>query len=446
MNRPGTQYVKNGDAYIAYQVLGDGPIDLVLVPGFISHLEHQWESPGCVRLFERLAGFTRLIRFDKRGTGLSDRGTDAPTLEQRMDDVRAVMDAVGSERAVVYGNSEGGPMSALFAATYPERTRALALYGSFARIAWAPDYPFGRTPEEHAARTAAFEQAWGTGSLSASFSPSDAADPASRRWWGLFERLSASPGAMIAVTAQNYEIDARAALPLVQEPTLVLHRAGDRVVHVEHGRYLASKIPDARYVELPGEDHVPWSGDVDGLVNEIQEFLTGARAAAEPERVLATLLYTDIVSATARAASLGDGRWRALLEQQHAATRRELARFRGREIDCAGDGFLASFDGPARAVRCAAAIQVASEALGLPLRAGVHTGEVERMGEKLGGIAVHIGARVAALAGPSEVLVSGTVKDLVAGSGLEFADRGVEALKGVPGEWRLFALRPGNAR
>lgn len=446
MNRPETQYARNGDAYIAYQVSGTGPIDLVLVPGFISHLEHQWESPGCARLFERLAGFARLIRFDKRGTGLSDRGVEAQTLEQRMDDVRAVMDAAGSARAVVYGNSEGGPMSALFAATYPERTAALALYGSFARIAWAPDYAFGRTPEEHAARTAAFEQAWGTGSLAESFSPSDAADPAARRWWGLFERLSASPGAMLAVTRQNYEIDARAALPLVQEPTLVLHRTGDRVVRVEHGRYLASHIPNARYVELPGDDHVPWSGDVDGLASEIQEFLTGARSIAEPERVLATLLYTDIVDATARAAGLGDARWRALLEQQHAATRRELARFRGREIDCAGDGFLASFDGPARAVRCAAAIGAASAALGLPLRAGVHTGEVERMGEKLGGIAVHIGARVAALAGASEVLVSGTVKDLVAGSGLEFADRGSQSLKGVPGEWRLFALRPGNGR
>lgn len=440
MKTPETRYVKSGDVHIAYQVVGDGPIDLVFVPGFVSHLEFQWELPSGARLFERLASFSRLIRFDKRGTGLSDRVLEAPTLEQRMDDVRMVMDAVGSERAAVFGNSEGGPMSALFAATYPQRTSALILYGTFARIAWADDLPWGRTVAEHEARVASFARTWGTGAMVESFAPSVADDVAIRQWWGNFERLSASPGAMLAVAKMNYEIDARHVLPLIQTPTLIMHRRDDRAVKVEHGRYLAKHIPNARYVELPGSDHVPWAGDVDAIANEVQEFLTGARGAAEPDRILATLVFTDIVGATMRAASLGDSRWRGLLAQHHAAIRRELVRFRGREIDTAGDGFLATFDGPARAVRCAAAIKDAVATLGLEVRAGLHTGEVELMGEKVGGIAVHIGARVAAQAQPGEILVSHTVRDLVAGSGLRFADRGVRALNGVPGEWRLFAL------
>lgn len=440
MKTPETRYVKSGDVHIAYQVVGDGPIDLVFVPGFVSHLEYQWERPSGARLFERLAGFARLISFDKRGTGLSDRATEAPTLEQRMDDVRMVMDAAGSERASVFGISEGGPMSTLFAATYPERTAALILYGTFARVAWAPDNPWGRTEAEQQARTEHFARSWGTGAIADIFAPSDTGDEAMRRWWGNFERLSASPGAMLAVSRMNYEIDARHVLPLVRSPTLVLHRTDDRVVNIEHARYLARNIPNARFVELPGSDHVPWAGDVDEIANEIQEFLTGARTASEPDRVLATLVFTDLVDSTQRAASLGDQRWRSLLEKHHVAVRRELARFRGREVDCAGDGFFATFDGPARAVRCSAAIRDAIAALGLEVRTGVHTGEVELMGSKVGGIAVHIGARVAAEANPGEILVSHTVKDLVAGSGLHFADRGAQTLKGVPGEWHLFAV------
>ncbi len=437
---PETRYVKSGDVHIAYQVVGDGPIDLVFVPGFVSHLEYQWELPAGARLFERLASFSRLIRFDKRGTGLSDRVLEVPTLEQRMDDVRIVMDAVGSKRAAVFGISEGGPMSALFAATYPERTAALILYGTFARSAWAEDHPWGRTAAEHQSRQEHLGRTWGTGQIVDTFAPSDAGNAAVRRWWGNFERLSASPGAMLAVIRMNYEIDARHVLPLVQSPTLILHRSDDKVVNVEQARYLARNIPNARFVELPGSDHVPWAGNVDEITNEIQEFLTGARTAAEPDRVLATLVFTDLVDSTKRAASLGDQRWRGLLEQHHAAIRRELARFRGREIDCAGDGFLATFDGPARAVRCATAIRDAVAALGLEVRAGLHTGEVELMGPKVGGIAVHIGARVAAEAKAGEILVSHTVKDLVAGSGLRFADHGAHALKGVPGEWHLFSV------
>ncbi len=443
MKRPDIRYVRSGDTHIAYQVAGDGPIDLVFVPGFVSHLEYQWELPAGARLFERLTSFSRLIRFDKRGTGLSDRAVDVPTLEQRMDDVRVVMDAVRSERAAVFGISEGGPMCALFAATYPGRTSALILYGSFARIAWAADLPWGRTMEEQQARLASFERSWGTGAIVESFAPSTAADVGIRQWWANFERLSASPGAMLTTLRMNYEIDARHILPLIQVPTLVVHRTGDRVVRVEHGRYLAERIPNARYVELPGTDHAPWAGDVDALTSEIEEFLTGVRREAEPDRVLATLVFTDIVGSTERAASLGDHRWRGLLEQHHAAIRRELARFRGLEIDTAGDGFLATFDGPARAIRCAAAISDAVGTLGLQVRAGLHTGEVELMGGRIGGIAVHIGARVAAEAGPGEILVSHTVKDLVAGSGLRFADRGIRTLKGVPGEWRLFAVDRG---
>ncbi|MGH8249820.1 MAG: adenylate/guanylate cyclase domain-containing protein [Steroidobacteraceae bacterium] len=435
-----TRYVRSGDVHIAFQVVGDGPIDLVFVPGFVSHLEYQWELPACARLLERLASFTRLILFDKRGTGLSDRVLEVPTLEQRMDDVRVVMDAVGSARAAVLGVSEGGPMSALFAATYPDRTSALVLYGSFARIAWAKDHPFGRKPEDYEDRLVKFGRAWGSGAMVESFAPSGAGDATLRQWWGNFERLSASPGAMLAVQRMNYEIDARHVLPLIQTPTLVMHRAGDCVVKVEHGRYLAQHIPDAQFVELPGEDHVPFAGDSEAITNRIQEFLAGAPCEVEPERMLATLLFTDIAGSTERAASLSDRRWRDLLAQHHAAVRRELARFRGWEIETAGDGFLAAFDGPARAVRCADAIRKAIASLGIELRAGLHTGEVEQTGDKIGGIAVHIGARVAAEARPGEVLVSHTVKDLVAGSGLQFTDRGVHALKGVGGEWRFFAL------
>ncbi len=435
-----TKYARSGDLSIAYQVSGDGPIDLVLVPGFVSHLELQREDPRAARFFERLESFSRLIRFDKRGTGLSDRTVPVPTLEQRMDDVRAVMDAVGSERAALFGISEGGPMSMLFAATYPERARALVLYGTFARAVWAPDYPFGRRDDERAARTAALVERWGTGVVASIYVPSLVSDPAFVEWCARFERQSASPGAVAALQRMNGEIDARHVLDAIRVPALVLHRTGDRAIRVEHGRYIAERIAGAKYVELPGDDHVPWFGAVERLFDEIEQFLTDARHAAEPDRVLATVLFTDVVGATERAAALGDRRWRDLLDRHHGMVRRELAAFRGREIDTAGDGFLASFDGPARAIRAATTITDKVKLMGLDIRAGLHTGECEVIGPKLAGIAVHIGARIAALAGPGEVLVSSTVKDLVAGSGLHFKERGAHELKGVPGPWQLYSV------
>ena len=442
--RPETQYAKSGDVHIAYQVTGRGPLDLVMVPGFVSHLEYQWEDPRSTRYLERLASFSRLIRFDKRGTGLSDRTGNIAPLEERMDDVRAVMDAVGSERAAVMGFSEGGPMCALFAATYPERTSALIMYGSLARIAWAPDPPWGRTIEEHENRLRAVEQAWGTGSSIERFAPSLANDSSYRNWVAGYERASASPGAVLTLIRMNWEVDARHVLPMIRVPALVLHRTGDRAVRVEEGRYIAEHLTGARLVELPGDDHLPWVGDVDAIVDEVEEFLTGVRHHAEADRVLATVLFSDIVGSTERAAALGDRKWRDLLEGYYALARRELTRFRGREVDTAGDGFFAAFDGPARAIRCAEAISKGVRSLGIEVRAGLHTGECEVIGNKVGGIAVHIGARVASLAQAGEVLVSNTVKDLVAGSGIAFEDRGTQSLKGVPGEWRLFAVAPGS--
>lgn len=437
---PETRYARSGDIHIAYQVVGDGPLDLLFVPGFVSHLEANWEDPAIAAMLGRLARFSRLILFDKRGTGLSDRGSQNFTLEQRMEDVRAVLDAAGSRRAALFGISEGGPMSALYAATYPERTAALVIYGSYARRSWAPDHQFGFTDPEWERLFALIERDWGGPVGLSIWSPSLERDEGFRRRWANYLRKAASPGAALAVMRMNREIDVRHVLPAVRVPTLILHRRGDRLTRVEQARVLADGIPGSRLVELPGDDHIPWAGDVEAILDEVEEFLTGVRHGPEPDRVLATVLFTDIVGATEKAAELGDRRWRALLSEHHAAVRRELARFRGREVDTAGDGFLATFDGPARAVRCACAAMGALQPLGLDLRAGLHTGEVEVMGEKVGGIAVHIGARVAARAGPGEVLVSHTVKDLVAGSGLRFTDRGVQALKGVPGDWRLFAV------
>jgi class 3 adenylate cyclase/pimeloyl-ACP methyl ester carboxylesterase len=438
-DRPETRYTKSGDVHIAYQVTGDGPFDLVFVPGFVSHLEAQWDEPDNAAMLRRLSSFSRLIRFDKRGTGLSDRGP-IPTLEQRMDDVRAVMDAVGSERAVLLGVSEGGPMSLLFAATYPARTSALILYGSYARRVWAPDHPFGRTTADMEKVLAVMEREWGGPMGIETWAPSRMADERYKRWWANYLRQAASPGAAISVMKMNMEIDVRHILASVRVPTLILHRTGDRLTLVEQGRYLASRIPGAMYVELPGDDHSPFSGDMARLIDEIEEFVTGVRGGGEDDRVLATVMFTDIVGSTERAASAGDRQWRDLLAQHHATVRRELARFRGREIDTAGDGFLATFDGPARAVRCAARVVDAVRPLGLEVRAGLHTGECEILGEKVSGIAVHVGARVAALARAGEVLVSSTVKDLVAGSGLQFQARGTQVLKGVPGEWPIFAF------
>jgi pimeloyl-ACP methyl ester carboxylesterase len=435
---PETRYAKSGEVHIAYQVVGDGPIDLVYVPGWTSHVEYQWELPATARAFRRMASFSRLILFDKRGTGLSDRVPEAalPTLEQRMDDVRAVMDAAGSERATLFGASEGGPMCMLFAATYPERTAALILYGSFPVRTWSPDYPWAITSEQQAMFEEMVRADWGKGADSAIRIPS--ADERFLEQFATLCRLSASPGAALALLKMNFQIDVRAILPTIRVPTLILHKERDQRVDVGNSRYLAERISGAKFVELPGVDHYMWLGGDDPVTDEIEEFLTGTRHVAEADRILATVLFTDIVGSTERAATLGDRRWRELLDDHHAVVRRELARYRGREVHTTGDGFLATFDGPARGVRCATAIGQALRALGIEVRAGVHTGEIELMVDDVGGIAVHIGARVAAAAGPGEVLVSSTVKDLVAGAGIEFDDRGSHSLKGVPGEWRLF--------
>jgi pimeloyl-ACP methyl ester carboxylesterase len=437
VQRREVQYARSGGVNIAYQVVGDGPFDLVLVSGFVSHLEIDWEEAQSAHFLERLASFSRLIRFDKRGTGLSDRPGGLPDLETRMDDVRAVMDGVGSQRAAIFGYSEGGPMSILFSATYPERTTALVLYGTYAkRREPTEDYPWAPTREERLRYAEEIEAAWAWEADMRRMSPS--VDEAGAAWWARRAHAAASPGAARDLILMNSEIDVRNVLPAVSVPTLVLHRTGDSDSRVEEGRYIAEHIPSARFVELAGDDHVPWI-DADPIVDEIEEFLTGVKPLPEPDRVLMTLLFTDIVGSSDRAASLGDRRWREILDEHNVVVRRELARFRGREVDSAGDGFFATFDGPARAVRAAQAIRDGVRHLGLETRAGVHTGECELSGDRLRGIAVHTAARVAGQASAGEVLVSTTVRDLVAGSGLVFSDRGVAELKGV-GAWRLFAV------
>jgi len=437
-----TRYAKSGSVHIAYQVVSEGPVDVVFVPGHISHLELGWDL-AWARIVNRLARFARVILLDKRGTGLSDRVPDAelPTLEQRMDDVRAVMDAAGSERAALVGVSEGGAMSVLFAATHPERTTALVLYGTMARLAWAADYPWGARPEEQHAILDAIERHWGEGVGLPVFCPSGAKDRVYRESYARFERLAASPGAATALLRMDFEMDVRAVLPSVRVPTLVLHCTGDRAVPVAHGRYLAQHIAGAKLVEVSGDDHDPvTTAQADEIGDEIEGFLTGVRRGPDASRSLATVLFTDIVASTEHAADMGDQRWRELLESHDAVVHRLLERFRGRKIKSTGDGILATFDGPTRAIRCACAIRDGVGPLGIEVRAGLHAGECELMGEDVGGIAVHIGARVAARAAPGEVLVSSTVKDLVAGSGLRFTDRGTQSLRGVPGEWRLFAV------
>jgi class 3 adenylate cyclase/pimeloyl-ACP methyl ester carboxylesterase len=437
---PETRYAKSGDTYIAYQVMGEGPFDLVFVPGFISHVEMQMELPAYASFFGRLASFCRVIRFDKRGTGLSDRLSAIPTLEERMDDVRAVMEAVGSARAALLGFSQGGPMSILFAATYPERTTALVLYGSYARGAWAPDCPWQSTDEQFEAAINSMEPSWGQGKSVDYFCPSMANDGEFRKFTGRFERASASPRAAVTIARLSRDIDVRHVLPTISVPTLVIHRTDD-AIEVENSRYLARHIKSAKYTELPGVDHLPWIGDSKPILGEIEEFLTGGRRESEADldRVLATVLFTDIVGSTARAVEVGDRAWQDLLNQHHSLVREQLQRHRGREINTLGDGFVAAFDGPARAVRCGQAIAEGVRRLGIHIRAGVHTGECQVMGEDLGGIAVHIGARIGALAAADEVLVSSTVRDLVAGSGLRFEARGNHILKGIPGEWQLLA-------
>jgi class 3 adenylate cyclase len=444
---PETRYVKTADGvHIAYQVLGDGPVDLVVMPGGFN-LEVEWEGPGVARFLGRLASFSRLIRLNLRGEGLSDPvGLGSwpaleQSLEQRAEDMLAVLDAVGSNRPALLGGVFGGQMMLFFAATHPERTSALMLVETTARFGWAPDYPWGLSAEELEVRIRQAEEGWEGGvALAHLFGPSLGDDPGFISWVARLHRQSFSPATAASIARLTVETDLRHLLPTVQAPTLVLCRSGDPIMGPDHARYLAGCISGAKLVELPGADMLMYLGDSDAVVDEVEEFLTGTRHVAETDRVLATVLFTDIVGSTERAAQLGDSRWRHVLDGHDAAVRRQLDRFRGREVKTAGDGFLATFDGPGRAIQCACAIRDALRALDVEVRVGLHTGEVEVRGADVAGLAVHIGSRVSALAGGGEVLVSSTVKDLVAGSGIRFEDRGEHELKGVPGPWRLFAV------
>ena len=439
--RPRRGYAKSGDVDIAYEVVGDGPIDLVVVPPGFALIESSSDFPALGRFWRRLASFSRLILLDKRGTGLSDRVSGIPTLEERMDDVRVVMEAVGSERAALFGGSEAGPITTLFAATYPQRVSALVLYGAIVRWSSAPDFPWGYTEEQHKWQLDYVENLWGSGlSGEAYYAPSLAGSPLAREWVGRMEQHSGTPSAIGTLLAMNSQIDVRPVLPTVSVPTLVIHRTGDRVVDVHHDRYYADHIPGAKFLELPGDDHWWWVGDSEPVVDAIEEFLTGSPARGADARVLKTVLFTDIVGSTERAAALGDRRWKELLDAHDTAVRHQLDRCGGVAIKHTGDGFLTAFEGPARAIRCAQAIALEARGLGLEVRSGLHTGECERRGDDLAGIAVHIGARVSALAGPGEVLVTSTVRDLVAGSGIEFDDRGHHDLKGVPGHWQVLSV------
>jgi len=442
---PPTQYARSGDVSIAYQVVGDGPIDVVLVPGYVSHVEMLWDFPGAVRMIERITSFARLILFDKRGGGMSDPVAGAPILEERIDDVRAVMEAAGSERAVLLGVSEGVPMCLLFAATHPELVSALVLYGGMARSTWAPDYPWASPADALLESSMEMAPYMLEGAALEIMAPSIADDPQARQAFARYQRYATTPSMLQQNFLMFLDIDVRSILPTVEVPTLVLHRRGDMAVNRRAAEWMAGQIPGAKYVELPGNDHLLYVGDGDRVLDEVEEFLTGGRRAVEIDRILATVMFTDIVDSTQRASAMGDRGWRDLLDAQNEVLRRELGRFRGREVKTLGDGMLATFDGPARAIRCALAITEAVRPLGIEVRVGLHTGEVELVGDPddggdVAGIAVHIAARVGAKAGTGEVLVSGTVKDLVAGSGIAFADRGQHVLKGIPDEWRLFAV------
>lgn len=438
---PQTRYARSGEVGIAYQEFGEGDLDLVIAFPFVSHLDLMWESPAQSRFLRRLGAFARVLVFDRRGVGLSDPVAAPPTLEERMDDVRAVMDAAGSERAALLGMSEGATMCLLFAATYPQRVSALVLWGAMARSTAAPDYPWA--PEREAvveAQEQLVAPLWGQGATIEIFSPSMADDPRAREFQARFERQAASPMRVWQLLQMFLDTDVRDALPLIQTPTLVLHRRGDRAVNYRAARWLAEQIGDSRYVELAGEDHFPWVGDSDAALEAIEEFLTGVRPGVAAERVLATVLFTDICESTRRATELGDRRWRDLLEEHQVVVRAQLERFGGREVKTMGDGFLAVFDGPTRAVEAARAIGGELRSLGLEVRAGVHSGEVELIGDDIGGIAVHVAARVSALAGPGEVLASRTVRDLAVGSGIDFVPHGRHVLKGVPDEWEVFSV------
>jgi pimeloyl-ACP methyl ester carboxylesterase len=436
-----TRYARSGDLNIAYQVLGNGPIDLVFAPGYMSHLEQNQWWPPYKAFIDRIAAFSRLIVFDRRGTGLSDRILEIGAYEEMVDDVLAVMDAAGSRRAALLGGAEGGPICALFAATFPERTAALVLASSYPRRRWAPEYPWGLDDDALQAILGSYETKWGRGDFGLNaLAPSVTRDDRFRQWYAQACRFAGTPSSALAWFRVTMEIDIRDVLPAIRVPTLVIHRAGDRVIPVEAGRYLAEHIPDAKYVELDGSDHFPFQEGAEQTIDEIEEFLTGSRSRREPDRVLATVLFTDIVRSTEHAAELGDRSWTALLDEHHALVRAELERFRGNEIRTVGDGVLATFDGPARAIRCACAIRDAVHRLGIEIRSGLHTGEIELSQAGIEGLAVHLGARIAALAARDEVLVSSTVKDLVFGSGIEFEARGAYELKGVPGEWQVYLV------
>ena len=442
LRAPETMYARSGDVNIAYQVIGDAPLDLVFVMGWVSHLEYFWREPSFARFLMRLASFSRLILFDKRGTGLSDRVPihQLPTLEQRMDDVRAVMDAVGSERAALCGVSEGGPMCSLFAATYPEKTLALVMIGTYAKRIRDEEYPWGPTAQQREQFFDVMREQWGGPVGIDERAPSSADDPQFRDWWATYLRMGASPGAAVALTQMNAEIDVRNVLASIRVPSLVIHRTDDQCLKVEEGRFVAERIPGAKFVELPGNDHLPFVGDQDAIVDEMEEFLTGVRHRLEPDTVLATVLFTRIVGAKEHAAQLGQEKWSDLLRRLHSHFKKEIEWFRGREIDMVGDPPLAIFDGPARAIRCASAITEYASRLGIEMRSGLHTGECEILDGRVAGVAAEIGMCVATEANPGEVLVSRTVKDLVAGSGIDFEDRGIRTLTGC-GEWRLFAVQ-----
>jgi pimeloyl-ACP methyl ester carboxylesterase len=437
-----TRYARSGDVNIAYQVVGDGPQDLVYVPGWISNIEVMWEEPSMAGFLRRLASFSRLILFDKRGTGMSDRVAldQMPSLEARMDDVRAVMDAVGSESATLLGHSEGGNMCILFASTYPERTEGLILASSWATRVPSEDYPWAPTPEERAIEIAEVERTFGDpAALPPWLAPSRMHDDAYRTWLARYFRLGASPRTAAHLLEMNTQIDTTDILTTIRVPTLCLYKTNDTDVRLEEGRWIASRIPGAKFVEIPGADHLLNAAGADQVLDEIEEFVTGYRIGPRSERALATVLFVDIVGSTEMAARLGDQSWRELLERYQAVVGAEVTRFRGRVIGWEGDGMLATFDGPARAINAARSTIEAVQALGISVRSGLHTGEVEIVGDDVAGLAVHIGARVAALARPDEVLVSRTVKDLVAGSGIRFDDRGVHDLKGVPDTWQVYA-------
>ena len=440
---PETHYAKADDGvHIAYQVFGEGPVDLVVIPGFISHVELAWEDRALARALGRLGSFSRVIMFDKRGTGMSDRTERLPDIDRRMLDIEAVMHAAHSEQAALFAVSEGGPMAILFAAAHPERTRELVLVATYSRLTACPDYPIGM-PTQQLYETAQYlEPRWGTGVGLGGWAPSVADDPSARDLFARVQRLAASPGAAMALMTSYMDIDVRPALAFVRAPTLVVHRIGDRMVPLAHARYLADHIEDARLVVLPGTDHFWWTEDVAQTIGEVEEFVTGTRSAPEADRVLASVLFTDIVDSTRRAVELGDREWRFLLNRHDALAERQVARYGGRLVKTTGDGILATFDGPARSVRCALAISDGAQALSIKVRAGVHTGEVELRGDDIAGIGVNIASRIEALAQPGEVLVSRTVTDIVAGSGLDFEDRGDHSLKGVPGRWQLFAATP----